>query len=420
MATVALVLCKDTSRILAILFMFVFVISADRHNLNNFGWVIGVSLGLLFVGIIFHIIHFKPRFISLFKERKIKGFTLATLLLIFPMVLGGIGRGDRNIGVILLVLALMLVISVCYLFFLATTEDKNPEAIIKLMVLVMFVSGLVITSQMIVYYIRLGSFESILDSVYHKSINVGWAGPNNVSPMLALCLPSSFYYAIKKRNYGYWFIIIACIQYVLILSTLSRGTILFTTLALPFMLCYTMAKSENKLGTGLVLSLCCAAGIALMAYYGPQLLDIINRMIGRGLDDSGRIELYKDALQVFKKYPLFGAGWDYRLGEMAGDGYTPYWYHSTPFQILANMGIVGAVFFSLFSFWRYKNAFFTKKYRVAKYTIGAGLLLFELYGFVDVNYFGPTFFISMLIMSFAIDKSLTIQSTKTLEKKNNY
>lgn len=406
LAAVSFFFCKDTSRILAILFMFVMIISANRHNLNNFMWVLFVSVGLLVAGLIFHIIYYKPPFKLLLKERRIKGFSLSLILLAIPMAFGGIARGDRNAAAVLLVTAYIIVVSVFYLFFLVTTEKKKGEDMLRYIILIMLVAGIVITIQMLTYYIRLGDFDKILRSVRYKEIQLGWAGPNNVAPMLSLTLPACFYYAIKKKNYGFLFIILAVIQYILILSTSCRGTILFTTLALPFILCYTMAKTENKLAVGLTFSLCFCALIFLLAIYGENFVDIITRMVARGLDDSGRMSIYQSAVDTFKQFPLFGAGWDYRLGEMAGDGYSPYWYHSTPLQIMANMGVLGILFFAYFTYWRYRSGLFTKKYQISKFTVMAGMLLFELYGLIDVNYFGPTFFITMIIMSFAIEKSL--------------
>lgn len=406
LAAVALFFSRDTSKLLPILFMFVLIISANRHGLGGFGWVIYVALGLLFGGIIFHIIYYKPKFSYLFAEGRMKGFTLSLLFLMLPMVLGGIGRSGRNPFVVLLVFALMLAISVCFLFFLSTTDKKSGEDMLKYILLIMFVAGIVISAQMLIFYYRLGSYEAVEYCINQKKLDIGWASTNNVAPFMAMCMPSSFYYAIKKKRYGYLFIALALAQYVLILTTGCRGTILFATMALPFMLSYTMAKTENKIGVGLTVSLCFCAAVALVAYYGPQVSKILGVMLNKGLSDSGRMDLYQMAWDTFKSYPIFGAGWDFRLGQMAGDGYTPYWYHSTPLQILANMGLFGLIFFAFFTFWRYRSAL-TKGFQVEKFAIAAGLLLFELYGLIDVNYFGPTFFISMLIMSFAIERSLT-------------
>lgn len=406
LAAVSFFFCKDTSRILAILFMFVMIISANRHNLNNFMWVLFVSVGLLVAGLIFHIIHYKPPVKLLFQERRIKGFSFSLMLLAFPMAFGGILRGNRNAVAVILATAFIVAVCVFYLFFLVTTEKKKGEDMLHYIILIMLVAGIVITAQMIIYYIRLGDFDNILQSVRQKELQLGWGGSNNVAPMLSLTLPASFYYAIKKKGYGFLFVILAIFQYMLILSTSCRGTILFTTLALPFMICFTMAKTQNKFAVGLTFSISFCIIILLVVLYGSSFVDIITRMISRGLDDSGRFSIYQSAIDTFKEFPIFGAGWDYRLGEMAGDGYSPYWYHSTPLQIMANMGVVGLIFFSYFSYWRYRSALFTKNFKVAKLTIAAGMLLFELYGLIDVNYFGPTFFITMVIMSFAIEKSL--------------
>lgn len=408
LAAAALFFSRDTSKLLPILFMFVLIISMNRHDLGNFGWIIYVAVGLLFGGIIFHIIFYRPKFSQLFAEGRLKGSTLSLLFLTLPMVLGGVARSGRNSIVVLLVLALMLAISACFLFFLATTDKKSGEEMLKYILLIMFVAGIVMSAQMLIYYYRLGSYEAIEYCINYKQLDLGWASTNNVAPMLSMCMPASFYYAIKKKRFGYLFIALALLQYALIVTTGCRGTILFTTMALPFMLSYTMAKTENKLGVGLTVSICFCAAVALVAYYGPQVSKILGIMLGKGLSDSGRDGFYLLAWDTFKNNPIFGAGWDFRLGGLAGDGYSPYWYHSTFFQILANMGLFGLIFFGFFTFWRYRSAL-TKGFQIEKFAIAAGLLLFELYGLIDVNYFGPTFFISMLIMSFGIEKSLTAE-----------
>jgi len=167
-----------------------------------------------------------------------------------------------------------------------------------------------------------------------------------------------------------------------------------------------MAKAENKIAVGFTISISLCIIIVLFALYGAKLLEIFKKILSLGLDDNGRMEIYQNAIDTFKKFPLFGAGWDYRIGEMAHDGYSPYWYHNTVLQIMANMGITGLLFYTLFAFWRYSSCLLTKNYRVPKLTIAAGLILFELYGMVDVVFFGPTFFICMVIMSFVVEKSL--------------
>lgn len=128
MIAVSLSFNKDTSRVLSVLFMFVMIISADSHKLHGLSWVLFASVGLLISGIIIHIIRFKPHIKPLFLEGKVKGFTLSLMLLCIPAALGGITRvGDRNWVAILAAFGLFAIIAVCYLFFLATTEDKKAK-----------------------------------------------------------------------------------------------------------------------------------------------------------------------------------------------------------------------------------------------------------------------------------------------------
>lgn len=314
MMAVSLAFLKDTSRITAILFMIVMVISGNSHKLGGFSWVLFVSVGLLLTGIVVHIIRFKPKFKPLFTESKAKGFSLTLVLLIIPAALGGITRGDRNVVALLAAVAFFTLVALCYLFFLATTEDKKGDAMLRYVLLMMLVAGIVMSMQIIIFYVRLGSYEKIVECMDTKGLKLGWASNNNVAPLLALTLPSCFYYAIKNKRSGFIFIILAVIEYILIFSTKCRAAILFTTVALPFILCYTMAKAANKTAVGLTISLCFCIIIAAVAYYGEQFIDIFKRMLSLGLNDNGRMPLYYEAIETFKKFPLFGAGWDFKLG----------------------------------------------------------------------------------------------------------
>lgn len=406
MIAFSLVLFKDTARVLAILYMIVLIISENSHELAGFGWLLIASITLLVAGIIVHIIRFKVSFKPMFSQFKVKGFSVSLVLLAIPAALGGITRGERNVVAALVGFGFFALVGICYLFFLATTEDKKGDDMLRYVLTMMLVAGLVMSAQLITYYVRLGSVENVLANIRLKNIRLGWASANNVAPFLSMTWPCLFYFATKKKHYGFLFIILAFIEYLLIFTTKCRGAILFTTLAFPFLLCYTMAKSENKVANGFTISLLSAGIVIFAALKAEKVLPAFESMFELGLSENGRIPLYLEALEVFRKYPVFGAGWDYRLGELAGDSYTPYWFHDTVLQIMANMGIVGLIFYLPFFGWRYGSCLLTKNYRMPKLAVAAGMILFELYGLVDVNFFGPTFFISMVIMSLAVEKSL--------------
>ena len=84
---------------------------------------------------------------------------------------------------------------------------------------------------------------------------------------------------------------------------------------------------------------------------------MIKALIGRGMGDSGRIKLFKEAWELFKAHPIFGVGKGY-----VGTG-TPtneigiYWFHSTFFQVIASMGIVGLMAYVYYYWARLKILF---------------------------------------------------------------
>lgn len=175
---------------------------------------------------------------------------------------------------------------------------------------------------------------------------------------------------------------------------------------MPAMCLYVMAKSENKVLFGVTLSVLFAAIIFVCAYYGEYVSKILTTILNKGLDSSGRVEmLYPEAIEVFKKWPIFGSGWDYHLGGMAHNNYTPYWYHSTALQILATMGITGVIGFAFFYYFRYRT-FLASRKNPAAIMLLCGTVLFDAYGMIDTNFFGPTFFIMLLIMTFAVEIDL--------------
>lgn len=401
----ALAVCEDTTPVLAPLYMFTMTISVKRDLFAGEAWMLWF-IALPFAAAVFHIIRYRYKLYKISLKGR-KGFALSLVLLVIPMSLAGIFRGgQRNVFAVLAAPALTALIALFYLFF-TITADKREGRIIAFVIKTVFITSILVSVQLITVYIGValeGGGNALIDYIKYKNLSLGWAGSNNAAPVLAMTLPAGLYYSLKKSKLSFVYILIALVQFLLVVSTGSRGTILLLTMAMPFMLFYVMAKTPNKLQTGLAVSIFSAVTVIIAAYFAGGLISAFSEIAGRGLGDNGRLVLYGEALDTFTRYPVFGAGWDYRLGELYGDGITPYWYHSTALQILANMGIVGGLLFLYFYYWRYRTLLSAAT--PAKLALFAGVLIFDLYGMVDVNFFGPTFFIMMLLMTFAAESTL--------------
>ena len=417
-AILPLFFAKGTKQILCVVMMFTLIISSNRHRLDDYAWLLSLVVVLL-VGALFNLIRYK-RSLSLLSPTKIKGFHCSVIALAIPFALGGAGSPTEKPLAILASFALILVAGVSYSFFVVTQDEQDRKGMAEYILKVLFAMGVVICAQMIVYFSSFDSKQDVLNAIISKNIALGWAGPNNVAPVLSMTVPATLYFCIKKNKATPLFAIMATLEYIFIISTGCRGAIIFTTIAMPAMCLYVMAKSENKVLFGVTLSVLFAAIIFVCAYYGEYVSKILTTILNKGLDSSGRVEmLYPEAIEVFKKWPLFGSGWDYHLGGMAHNNYTPYWYHSTALQILATMGIVGAIGFAFFYFFRYRTFLVARKNPAAVMLL-CGTILFDAYGMIDTNFFGPTFFIMLLIMTFAVEINLPASKCRAFGGHNPF
>lgn len=421
-STLPLFFSKQTKHLLVILMTFTLIISSNRHALEAYAPLLALII-VLFAGIIFNLVRFrrKREDWQFLHPTKIKGFHCTLIALIVPFALGGVGSPYEHPIAVVAALALVVVMALGYTFLMATNRDaedrdKLPEYLIK----ILFAMGIIITLQLVVYYARLGGIEEIKKAILAKEISLGWASKNNVAPTLSMCIPTGFYFCIKKNKLSPIFAIVSLLEFALLMFTGSRGAIMVTVVLLPAMLLYTMAKTENKVAFGVTVCAVFCVAFFIIAYFGEFMSGVIDNIIGRGLDSSGRVDwLYPEAVEAFKQWPIFGAGWDYRLGELASSFYTPYWYHSTALQILATMGIVGVITFAFFYFWRYRTLLVHRK-NPAFVALLAALFLFDAYGMVDTNFFGPTFFIMLLCISFVADVTLPEDKCRAFGGRNPF
>ncbi|MBQ9276230.1 MAG: O-antigen ligase family protein, partial [Clostridia bacterium] len=364
-------------------------------------------VALLFAGIIFSLARFKRDF-SLLHPKRVKGFHASLVALIIPFAFAGVTKPAENAVARIAALALIILIAAGYTFFVLTiTDEKEKKGLAEYVIKILFCMGVCIVVQLFYYYLtNFHTWEELKAAIMYKNVNLGWAGPNNVAPTLSLAIPATLYLCIKKNKVVPLLVFIALLEYALMICAGSRGAILFTTMALPFMLLYVMGKTENKALFAGSCGVLFVVSFALIVYFGEQVSDIITNMLSRGFDSSGRTEeLYPEAFEIFKQFPIFGAGWDHNLGGLANDNYTPYWYHSTALQVLADMGVVGVITFVFFYFHRYRTFFVLRK-KPQAVALFFSLALFDAYGMIDTNFFGPTFFIMLLVISIAVEVDL--------------
>jgi hypothetical protein len=356
------------------IFLLIFYMIPDFKEAYYFT---GIYLGLCVAAAVYNILVYK---VKLDKG----GLFYPILATFFAAAVGGIIYTTityefwKYIKDTLFILLLTVSFGGGYLFFNSTVSTKDVDYKKYISIAFYFLSLLLI-AEMVTYYLRA---DDIIAAIANKRLRIGWGNTNTLATMLMVTIPFILYLASQYR-YGAFLTIWAALVYCAIWITQSRGCILCSTPLLAFYVIYLIVKSKGLNKYLLIANvgfLLLAAGV-LCIIFRDYLYDIFAKMLQKGLDDSGRIELYQEAWELFKKHFIFGTGYFYKTDTTSS---FMYMFHSTPLQIMANLGVVGVIAFGYFYFYKYKILLKNIKNSFGMAII-VSLLSLELYGLIDVS-----------------------------------
>ncbi len=418
-----LVLSRSTLYSMPLFISMFLVFNPNFSSLSGNEWIISFAT-IPVIGLILHCVIYKPKL-------KIRGFGLAMLATTVPWVLQGLGRRIKYtvtdyfnptfVWVAYLIVALLgLFFLFIYVLYDSTIPDKGfnmAEYMTKQLVLI---AGIVFAQCLIVVIrlVRANSFVYLIDllATGNKEIfKLGWGGPNNISAYLSLTVPATAYLALKGKRSATPLYLFTYFQYYLIMITFSRGPMIFVTIGLPFIMVYCFIKGDKANRLRHVIALMAAVIFLLILIFGytDKFKQIVDIMINqRGLDDNGRFDIYGEALKVFKEYPIFGGGMDVYFSLVDNAPWKnipyfrvgiPYWFHSTIAQIVGSFGVIGIVTY-LYQYYARYSLVFKGKNKTVIMALGFSMILFDLYGFIDTNFFSPLMYLTVMFMTLAIEK----------------
>ena len=173
-----------------------------------------------------------------------------------------------------------------------------------------------------------------------------------------------FYLFVKEtRRLGYIYLLIGLMQFVTIILTTSRGGALFGVLELVITVLVTIIVLDKKrrkeyLVFAVIVLAIAGAGFGLLY---NKIISFIKYIFADGMNDSGRFELYREAIACFFEYPIFGVGYGYAGSWHAMTNFMGvYMFHDTILQFVACLGIVGFTAFAYFYFARMEILFEVK------------------------------------------------------------
>ncbi len=222
---------------------------------------------------------------------------------------------------------------------------------------------------------------------------------NNISTVIMLTMPFTFYLSIKNYLYAFpAFLTMPCL-----ILTSSRGGLLFG--AVEFMLCciyIIYADKKNRFKTLIILTACGFAVIILSGDILAFISKTVNRLDADVISSDPRAGFIARAVEDFKACPVFGRGIGY-MGNRdiyASKEFAANWYHSAPFQIIGSFGTLGIIAFG-YQFIRRNKVFWSKIsfFTIAVYFSYIGIFLMSL---VNPGEFCPVPYELLVVMMFAI------------------
>jgi O-antigen ligase len=281
-------------------------------------------------------------------------------------------------------LVIGLIYFMAYLFFLQTIEGDYLKYIIRLFV----VLGFLVSLQVLIYYAQSGDILIALES---DRVHLGWGISNSVATYLIVFISITLYYVKTKP----WFLLstlLISFEIIMLLFTLSRAGVLSFVALLPFGLFYLYYKQKNKLTITLYLMILVIILSTIFVIKSDYFMPLYERFKDLKFSDgNGRVAIWKEGIQTFVDYPIFGKG---IFARVDGDYFG--FYHNTFIHTLASLGTIGLI--SLL--WQIIAVIclFSKRLNLKTGVILLAFIGANIHGLFDNVYFMPQFMVIYLIL----------------------
>ena len=119
--------------------------------------------------------------------------------------------------------------------------------------------------------------------------------------------------------------------------------------------------------------------IAALIIFKDDFKTLVDLYIDRGLDSSGRIDIWKKCVEIFKENKIFGVGFFGMqvASQFVPDEFIPEFAHNTFFHLIAATGIVGTLCYGLYRLATLKYMFYKPSLERFMLLMGASVLLAE-------------------------------------------
>lgn len=251
-------------------------------------------------------------FAGLFQENAVKN------------LLYGLGVGASFLAVYLL-----------FGFFHPKTKENAEHFLYTLLC-----TGLLVAAELFLLYVQKIAATGSLPQ--KGDILLGWGTWTHLGLMLAVCLPSPFYFAREARRTYPLYLLAGAVMTAALLLSLSRASWLYGAPILLLAVTFLALGGQNRKRSRRTLLAVFAILLLCTLCLLPKLLAFLSAFVQFGAGDNGRFAIWGAAIRAFLAAPVFGRG--FFNTDIVLEGFPPilpYLYHNTVLQMLGSAGFVG-------------------------------------------------------------------------------
>lgn len=376
------VFSKDTMPTVPLLLNGLFMVSQTNWSFAEAPLFIFLTPVAILGGMIIHIIKYK---VNIFRGKMLLGIGIMFLAMILSSF------NAENVDIYYFFYAsVALLYAFIYMFYRNTFDKDHIQYLLKMMLIL----GILVSLQVVFYYLNV---EDVRYALEHKLINLGWGISNYVATYLIMFISITFYFA-REKKYGFIWIIVAFIEIALIPFTASRGGMVAFAVLFPLLMGLLLIKSKRWFINSAVILLMLVIGLYLVDRNYEFVSSIMFRFENMMFDDTGRFDIYVDAVNKFLAHPLFGGGIFARTGDK---DFTM--FHNTILHTAATLGSLGLIGLGIQLWQQFRIT--VKDFKIVNLFLVAALLGAHIHGMVDNVYLMPQFMVLMVIIVSVVESA---------------
>lgn len=341
---------------------------------------------------------------------------LPLVVMTVGMLLNGALNPDYKIMNLVWSALMMVVYFFLYIVFYLSIRWEDPRKMTEYFSFITLLTSWILLSHMAkIYFVDGVIVGGALD---RNKIVMGYGVCTLMGFQITTLIPMNFYGFMKGKT-PVLSLVTAILVWIAGIATTSRNAALIGTAYFVFCLIFTAFYGRRVVAGRIILGVTVAVTVAIGVclgyfYFNPDRIPlehirvivenaraIIEQYIARGLGSSGRTDIWKRCVEIFKEHPIFGAGFfGMRVSsQFVPAEYIPEYAHNTIFELIAATGIVGTLCYGFYRIATIKMMF--HRFDLDRFMITLGASVIALESLLD-NYVFQIFTTFYYVIAFAI------------------